>query len=39
MTEGKIVSVSGSVVDVEFAKQDLPRIKDALYAEVKGKKV
>lgn len=39
MITGKIVQVSGSVVDVEFAKQDLPRIKDALYVEVRGKKV
>lgn len=39
MITGRIVQVSGSVVDVEFSRQDLPKIKDALYVELKGKKI
>ncbi len=39
MITGKIAQVSGSVVDVVFAKHDLPNIKDALYVELKGNKV
>lgn len=33
---GKIVEVAGPVVDVQFEKGQLPRIKDALTVEVKG---
>ena len=36
--KGKIVQVSGPVVDVEFADGNLPRIKDALYVMNNGKK-
>ena len=35
---GKIVQVSGPVVDVEFDNGNLPSIKDALYVELDGKK-
>lgn len=35
---GKIVQVSGPVVDVEFAEGNLPKIKDALYVMNHGKK-
>lgn len=35
---GKIVQVSGPVVDVEFAEGDLPLIRDALYVVNHGKK-
>ena len=35
---GKIVQVSGPVVDVEFEKGELPAIKDALYVMNNGKK-
>lgn len=37
MTNGKIVAISGSVVDVEFTER-LPRIKEALTVTVGGKK-
>ena len=33
---GKIVEVSGPVVDVLFADGQAPKIKDALYVEVDG---
>ncbi len=36
--QGKIVQVSGPVVDVEFENGTLPRIKDALTVENNGKK-
>ncbi len=36
--KGKIVQVSGPVVDVEFEDSDLPKIKDALYVMNNGKK-
>ena len=36
--KGKIIQVSGPVVDVEFAGGTLPAIKDALYVTVDGKK-
>ena len=35
---GKIVQVSGPVVDVEFENGELPSIKDALYVMNNGKK-
>ena len=38
MNKGKIVQVSGPVVDVEFESGDLPKIKDALYVINNGKK-
>ena len=34
--KGKIVQVSGPVVDVEFRSNDLPAIRDALYVMVGG---
>lgn len=37
MSAGRIVSVSGPVVDCEFAQGQLPRIKEALTVEVAGK--
>ena len=36
--KGKIVQVSGPVVDVEFKTKDLPAIKDALYVYVGDEK-
>lgn len=36
---GKIVQVSGPVVDVEFENGELPAIKDALYVMNNGKKM
>ena len=36
--KGKIVQVSGPVIDVEFENGDLPSIKDALYVINNGKK-
>ena len=38
MNQGKIVQISGPVVDVEFENGDLPYIKDALYVENDHKK-
>jgi F-type H+-transporting ATPase subunit beta len=35
---GKIIQVSGPVIDVEFENGQLPAIKDALYVELDGKK-
>ena len=37
--EGKIVQISGPVVDVFFENNNLPRIREALYTEKNGKKV
>lgn len=36
MSSGKIVQIIGAVVDVEFAREDLPKIYDALKVEDKG---
>lgn len=36
--KGRIVQVSGPVVDVEFKDNDLPAIRDALYVMVEGEK-
>lgn len=36
--KGKIVQVSGPVVDVEFAEGDLPAIKEALYVNNSGRR-
>lgn len=36
---GKIVQVSGSVVDVRFETGSLPKIRDALYVELNGKRI
>ena len=36
--KGKIVQVSGPVIDVEFEDGNLPSIKDALYVMNHGKK-
>ena len=38
MTVGKIVQVSGSVVDAAFEKGNIPKIKDALSVSLNGKK-
>ena len=38
MSNGRIVQVSGPVIDVEFKDQQLPRIKDALEVDVRGQK-
>jgi len=38
LNKGKIVQVSGPVVDVEFETNDLPKIKDALYVMNNGKR-
>lgn len=38
MNKGRIIQVSGSVIDVEFTKETLPRIREALYVEVNGHK-
>ena len=38
MKKGKIVQVSGPVIDVEFADGDLPYIKDALEVTNNGKR-
>ena len=37
MKKGKIVQVSGPVIDVEFEDSDLPFIKDALEVDNDGK--
>ena len=37
MTTGKIVEISGPVIDCEFAQGHLPRIKEALTVSVDGK--
>ena len=39
MNTGKIVEISGPVVDVEFPKGQLPRIKEALFVVVDGGKL
>ena len=36
---GKIVQVSGSVIDVLFENSRLPKIREALYTELDGKKI
>ena len=38
MKTGKIIQVSGPVVDVSFESGELPKIKEALYVEVDGEK-
>ena len=38
MKKGKIVQVSGPVIDVEFEDSDLPFIKDALEVNNDGKR-
>ena len=38
MTKGKIVQVSGPVIDVSFPKGCLPKIRDAVSIELEGKK-
>ena len=38
MKKGKIVQVSGPVIDVEFEDSDLPFIKDALEVDNDGKR-
>ncbi len=38
MKKGRIIQVSGPVVDVKFPDSDLPLIKDALETEVEGKR-
>jgi F-type H+-transporting ATPase subunit beta len=35
MSSGKIVQIIGAVVDVEFAREDLPKVYDALVVEGK----
>ena len=37
LKKGKIVQVLGPVIDVEFDSQDLPYLKEALYADNHGK--
>ena len=36
MSSGKIVQIIGAVVDVEFSREDLPKVYDALNVEAKG---
>ncbi len=38
LNKGKIVQISGPVIDVEFKTSDLPKIKEALYVMNKDKK-
>ena len=38
MKKGKIVQISGPVIDVEFEDSDLPYIKDALEVDNDGKR-
>ena len=38
MNKGKIIQVSGPVIDVEFQPGQLPRIREALTVELEGKK-
>ena len=33
---GKIIQITGPVVDVQFAKESMPRIRERLYVECKG---
>ena len=35
MSSGKIVQIIGAVVDVEFSREELPKVYDALVIEVK----
>ena len=37
MNSGKIIQVSGSVIDVEFENGHLPKIREALTVTVNGK--
>ena len=39
MRIGKIIQVSGSVVDVRFPHGELPRIREALSVELNGKRL
>ena len=39
MEKGKIIQVSGPVIDVLFEKGNLPHIKDALKVDNHGKRV
>ena len=39
MRTGKIIQVSGSVVDVRFPHGELPRIREALSVELNGKRI
>ena len=39
MRTGKIIQVSGSVVDVRFPHGELPRIREALSVELNGKRL
>lgn len=39
MEKGKIIQISGPVVDVQFEKGPLPHIKEALTVENQGKNV
>lgn len=39
VSEGKIIRVTGSVVDVAFAEKDLPQIYDALITQNEGKEL
>jgi len=36
MSSGKIVQIIGAVVDVEFSREELPKVYDALIIEAKG---
>ena len=36
--KGTVVQVQGPVVDVQFARDEMPAIKDALWLEVGGQK-
>ena len=38
MNTGRIVQVSGPVIDVEFEKGKLPRLREALLVDVNGEK-
>lgn len=39
ISEGKIIRVTGSVIDVSFAEKDLPKIYDALITQNNGKEL
>ncbi len=38
LNTGKIIQITGPVVDVKFTKETLPKIREKLYAECKGEK-
>ena len=38
MNKGKIVQVSGPVIEVEFKEGEVPRLRDALYVNVENEK-